>query len=356
MLFSKKLGIDLGTARLRIAVPHSGGRGGRGGRSGGARIVIDEPTLVTIADAENAVLAAGADAASMIGRTPENVSVVAPMREGVIDDYQIVEALLRYYMGFVTGRFNLVRPEVMIATPVGVTSVEQRAVRDAVEQAGARRPAYLIANPLAAAIGAGVPMGDARGALIGNLGAGRSECAVLSMYGVVVWESARVGGNVLTEVITDYVRRRHQLLIGEPTAEELKFAAGSAIPLDDPLRAEVRGRDRASGLPRNVTISANELVPSIQQVLQTFIEVTRSTLERTPPELTTDIIDRGLLLTGAGARLQGIDVYLQEQVGIPVYIADNAEDAVALGAAEALVNLDIVGPNLLAQEPSLSPD
>ena len=183
MLFTKRLGIDLGTSRLRIAIP------GRGGR-----IVIDEPTVVTLSAQENAVLAAGSDAANMVGRAPETLSVINPMREGVIDDYRIVEALLRYYMSLVVGRFNLVRPEVMIATPAGVTNVEQRAVRDAAEQAGGRRPAHLIANPLAAAIGAGVPMGDARGALIGNLGAGRSEAAVLSMYGVVVWESARVGG------------------------------------------------------------------------------------------------------------------------------------------------------------------
>ncbi len=343
MMFTKRLGIDLGTARLRIAVPRRGGR-----------IVIDEPTVVALAAQENAVLAAGSDAANMIGRAPEFVSVISPMREGVIDDYRIVEALLRYYISLVTGRFNLVRPEVMIATPAGVTNVEQRAVRDAVEQAGARRPAHLIANPLAAAIGAGVPMGDARGALVGNLGAGRSETAVLSMYGVVVWDSARIGGDVITEAIVEHIKRRHSLLIGERTAEELKFASAWAIPVEEPIRAEVRGRDQSSGLPRRVTITANELVPAIQQVLQSFIEVTRSTLERTPPELTADIIDRGMLLTGAAARLQGIDLYLADQIGIPVTVADNAEDAVALGAAEALDNLDLVGPNLLAQESALS--
>lgn len=346
MFFSKKLGIDLGTSRMRIAIPGPTGRGGR--------IVIDEPTVVTISAAENTVIAAGNDALNMVGRAPDHVKVINPMREGVIDDYQIVEALLRYYMGFATGRFNLVRPEVMIATPAGVTNVEQRAVRDAVEQAGARRPAYLIANPLAAAIGAGVPMGDARGTLIGNLGAGRSEAAVISMYGVVVWESARIGGQIVSEQIVEYVKRRHNLFIGDPTAEELKFAAGSAIPVDEPLRAEVRGRDRSTGMPRNVTIAANELVPSIQQVLDTFVEVTRSTLERTPPELTADIIDRGMLLTGAASRLRGIDTYLAEQMGIPIAISENAEDAVALGAAEALNNLDLVGPNLVAQESAMS--
>ncbi len=343
MFLTKRLGIDLGTSRLRIAVP------GRGGR-----IVIDEPTVVTLSSGENAVLAAGSDAASMIGRTPEGVRVVSPMREGVIDDYRVVEALLRYYMSIVTGRFNLVRPEVMVATPAGVTNVEQRAVRDAAEQAGARRPANLIANPLAAAIGAGLPMGDPRGSLVGNLGAGRSEAAVLSMYGIVVWESARVGGQVVSESIIEHIRRRHSLLIGEPTAEELKFAAASAIPVDEPRLAEVRGRDQSSGMPRSVTLTPNELVPPIQHVLQSFIEVTRSALERTPPELTSDIIDQGMLLTGAGARLHGIDAYLAEQIGIPVTVADHAEDAVALGAAEALDNIDLIRPNLLAQESVLS--
>ena len=339
MLFTKRLGIDLGTSRLRIAVT---------GRN--SRLVVDEPTVVSLAAQEDAILAAGSDAATMVGRTPESVTVVNPMREGVIDDYRIVEALLRYYMGMVVGRMNLVRPEVMIATPAGVTNVEQRAVRSAVEQAGARRPAHLIAAPLAAAIGTGVPMSDPRGALIGCLGAGRSEAAVLSMYGVVVWESARSGGQVVTEAIIEHIKRRHRLLIGEPTAEELKFASASAVPVDDPLRAEVRGRDQSTGMPQTVTVTTNELVPAIQEVLQTFVEVTRGTLDRTPPELTADIIDRGMLLTGAGARLQGIDAYLAEQIGIPVTIADNAEDAVALGAAEALANLDIVGPHLLGPE------
>ena len=343
MFFTKRLGIDLGTSRLRIAVP---------GRPG--KIVVDEPMVVTLSASENAVLAAGSDAASMIGRTPEGVRVVSPMREGVIDDYRVVEALLRYYMSIVTGRFNLTRAEVMIATPAGVTNVEQRAVRDVAEQAGARRPAHLIANPLAAAIGAGVPLGDPRGALIGNLGAGRSEAAVLSMYGVVVWESARAGGEVVTEAIIEHLKRRHNLLVGEPTAEELKFASASAVPIEDPARTEIRGRDQSSGMPRSIVISPNELTPSIQSVLDTFVEVTRSTLERTPPELTADIIDRGMLLTGAAARLQGIDLYLSEQIGIPVTVADNAEDAVAIGAAEALDHLDLLGPNLLGQESVLS--
>ena len=341
MLIGKRLGIDLGTARIRIAIPHEG-------------IKIDQPSVVALDPREDAVIAAGDDAARMIGRTPETIQIVHPMREGVIDDYLIVEALLRYYISDLGGRLNLVRPEVMVATPAGVTNVEQRAVRDAAEQAGARRPAHLIANPLAAAIGAGLPMGDAQGSLVVDLGAGRSEAAVLSMYGVVVWESARVGGDVIRTAIADYVRRRHNLLIGDTTADDLKHAIGSAEPLERSLRTQVRGRDAATGMPRTVALTSNELTPSIQSVLETIIEVIRTTLERTPPELTADVIDRGLMLTGGGAMLHELDKYLSRQTGIPVHIADQPRTAVAMGAAFALENLDLLRPNLITPEGALT--
>ena len=341
MFFGKRVGIDLGTAHIRIALPDRG-------------VVIREPAVVALDPRENQVIAAGTDAAAMIGRAPESIAIVHPMREGVIDDYLIVEALLRYYLSQVTGRLNLVRPEVMVATPAGVTNVEQRAVRDAAEQAGARRPAHLIANPLAAAIGAGLPMGDAQGSLVVDLGAGRSEAAVLSMYGVVVWESARVGGDVIRAAIVDHVKRRHNLMIGERTADDLKMAIGCAVPQERSLRTQVRGRDQATGMPRSVALTSNELVPSVQSVLETVVEVIRTTLERTPPELTSDIIDRGMVLTGGGAMLRDIDKYLSEQTGIPVHIADDPLDAVALGAALALENFDVLRPNLITPEGALT--
>ena len=341
MFFGKRVGIDLGTAHIRIALPDRG-------------VVIREPAVVALDPRENQVIAAGADAAAMIGRAPESIAIVHPMREGVIDDYLIVEALLRYYLSQVTGRLNLVRPEVMVATPAGVTNVEQRAVRDAAEQAGARRPAHLIANPLAAAIGAGLPMGDAQGSLVVDLGAGRSEAAVLSMYGVVVWESARVGGDVIRAAIVDHIKRRHNLMIGERTADDLKMAIGCAVPQERSLRTQVRGRDQATGMPRSVALTSNELVPSVQSVLETVVEVIRTTLERTPPELTADIIDRGMVLTGGGAMLRDIDKYLSEQTGIPVHIADDPLDAVALGAALALENFDVLRPNLITPEGALT--
>ena len=341
MFFGKRVGIDLGTAHIRIALPDRG-------------VVIREPAVVALDPRENQVIAAGTAAAAMIGRAPESIAIVHPMREGVIDDYLIVEALLRYYLSQVTGRLNLVRPEVMVATPAGVTNVEQRAVRDAAEQAGARRPAHLIANPLAAAIGAGLPMGDAQGSLVVDLGAGRSEAAVLSMYGVVVWESARVGGDVIRAAVVDHIKRRHNLMIGERTADDLKMAIGCAVPQERSLRTQVRGRDQATGMPRSVALTSNELVPSVQSVLETVVEVIRTTLERTPPELTADIIDRGMVLTGGGALLRDIDKYLSEQTGIPVHIADNPLDAVALGAALALENFDVLRPNLITPEGALT--
>ena len=341
MFFGKRVGIDLGTAHIRIALPDRG-------------VVIREPAVVALDPRENQVIAAGADAAAMIGRAPESIAIVRPMREGVIDDYLIVEALLRYYLSQVTGRLNLVRPEVMVATPAGVTNVEQRAVRDAAEQAGARRPAHLIANPLAAAIGAGLPMGDAQGSLVVDLGAGRSEAAVLSMYGVVVWESARVGGDVIRGTIVDHIKRRHNLMIGERTADDLKMAIGCAVPQERSLRTQVRGRDQATGMPRSVALTSNELVPAVQSVLETVVEVIRTTLERTPPELTADIIDRGMVLTGGAAMLRDIDKFLSEQTGIPVHIADDPLDAVALGAALALENFDVLRPNLITPEGALT--
>ena len=343
MFIGKRLGIDLGTAHIRIAIPSEG-------------VKVNAPAVVALDPRENAVIAAGDDAARMIGRAPETIQIVHPMREGVIDDYLIVEALLRYYLSDreISGRVRLVRPEVMVATPAGVTNVEQRAVRDAAEQAGARRPAHLIANPLAAAIGAGLPMGDAQGSLVVDLGAGRSEAAVLSMYGVVVWESARVGGDVIRTAIVDYVRRRHNLLIGDRTADDVKMAIGTAVPLERSLRSQVRGRDGATGMPRTVALTSNELVPSIQSVLETVVEVIRTTLERTPPELTADVIDRGLVLTGGGALLRELDKYLGSQTGLPVHIADEPRTAVAMGAAFALENLDLLRPNLITPEGALT--
>ena len=343
MFFGKRLGVDLGTAHIRVALP------GRG-------IVVREPAVVAVSPRDDRVVAVGAEAAALVGRAPEHISIVHPMREGVIDDYLIVEALLRHYVSRVLGRASLVSPRILVAAPAGITDVEQRAVRNAVEQAGARRPAPLIAAPLAAAIGAGLPVADARGSLVVDLGAGRSEAAIISMYGMVVWESARVGGDDVSDAVVEYVRRRHNLDIGERTAREIKATIGAAVPLDDPVRMEVRGRDAAGGMPRSVTLTSNELAPPIRTALATIVEVIRTALERTPPELTSDIVERGIVLTGGGANLRGLDDYLREITSVPVHVAENPADAVALGAAQALENLDLVRLSLTPPEGTLAAD
>ena len=341
MLFGKRLGIDLGTARIRVAVP------GRG-------IVVSEPSVVAVSPRDDRVVAVGSEAAALIGRAPEHISIVHPMREGVIDDYLIVEALLRHYVSRVLGRASLVSPRILVAAPAGITDVEQRAVRNAVEQAGARRPAHLIASPLAAAIGAGLPVADARGSLVVDLGAGRSEAAVISMYGMVVWESARVGGDDVSDAVIEYVRRRHNLHIGQRTAHDVKATIGAAVPLEDPIRMEVRGRDAAGGMPRSVTLTSNELAPPIRAALNTIVDLIRTALERTPPELTSDIVERGIVLTGGAANLRALDDYLREVTSVPVHIAERPADAVAQGAAQALENLDLIRLSLTPAQGTLA--
>ena len=250
------------------------------------------------------VVAVGSAARDMIGRTPGSISVIRPMKHGVIADYLITEAMLRHFIGKVVGRFNLIRPEVMICIPAGVTSVEQRAVRDAAEQAGARRPAHLVPEPLAAAIGAHLPVGTASGNMIIDIGGGRSEAAVISMYGIVVKESVRVAGDAMDEAIITYVKRRHNLAIGERTAEEIKMGIGSAIPMEKELAMEVRGRDQISGLPKSIMLTTNEVTMALQDCLTIIVQAAKTVLEKTPPEMASDVVDRGIVLTGGGALLQ----------------------------------------------------
>jgi rod shape-determining protein MreB len=272
------------------------------------------------------------------------------MKHGVIADYLITEAMLRHFIGKVVGRFNLIRPEVMICIPAGVTSVEQRAVRDAAEQAGARRPAHLIPEPLAAAIGAHLPVGTASGNMILDIGGGRSEAAVISMYGIVVKESVRIAGDAMDEAIVTYVKRRHNLTIGERTAEEVKMAIGSAIPLHTELAMEVRGRDQISGLPKTVVMTSNEVTQALQDCLGTNVVAVKSVLEKTPPEMASDVVDRGIVLTGGGAMLRGLDELIAEQANVPCQVADNPLDCVAVGAGAALDYLDVIKRSLPTEE------
>jgi rod shape-determining protein MreB len=340
-MFAKRVGIDLGTANVLVYVK------GRG-------IVIDEPSVVALGVRDNNVVAVGLEARNMLGRVPGSISVVRPMRDGVIADYLITEAMLRHFVSRVVGRFNIIKPEVMICIPAGVTSVEQRAVRDAAEQAGARRPAHLVPEPLAAAIGARIPVGSPSGHMVVNIGGGRTEAAVVSMYGLVVTESVRMAGDRLDDMITAYIRRRHNVVLGDRTAEEVKLAVGSALPIEEDLACSVRGRDLITGLPKTITVTSNEITGAIQDGLAMIVQAVRSVLERTPPELASDVIDHGIVLTGGGALLRHMDNLITQETGVPCLVAEDPLQCVAIGAGIALEYFDVIKRNLPTEDDSLT--
>jgi rod shape-determining protein MreB and related proteins len=328
MMFEKKIGIDLGTANILVFVK------GRG-------IVIQEPSIVAVSVNDNKIVAVGEEARSMLGRVPEAIEVLHPLREGVIADYVITEALLRYFIDMVAGRFRLTRPIVMVSVPVGVTSVEERAVRDAARQASGRE-AFVVPEPLAAAIGAGMPIDTPTGNMIVNIGGGTSEAAVVSMYGIVVAGSVRVGGLKLDDAIASYIRRKYNLVIGEKTAEDIKIQIGSALPLDEPLEMEIKGRDQVAGLPRTIKINSNEVTEAMAEPLASIVGVTKGVLEQTPPELAADIIDRGMVVAGGGALLRNMDRLLTQKIGVACYVAENPMACVALGAGRSIDIYDAI--------------
>jgi rod shape-determining protein MreB len=339
-MFAKRIGIDLGTANVLVYLK------GRG-------ILVNEPAVVALANRDNSVVAVGNEARGMMGRTPSSISVIRPMRDGVIADYLITEAMLRYFISKLVGRINIIRPEVMVCVPAGVTSVEQRAVRDAAVQAGARHPANLIPEPLAAAIGARIPVGSPSGNMVVDIGGGRTEAAVISMYGIVGSESVRVAGDRMDDAIAAHIKRRHNLIIGERTAEEVKIAIGSAVPLEEDLSMEVRGRDQITGLPKTITISSQEVTQAIQDCLASVVQTVRAVLERTPPELASDVVDRGIVLAGGGALLRHLDVLLTQETGVPCQVAESPMQCTAIGAGIALEYLDIIKRSLPTEEESL---
>jgi rod shape-determining protein MreB and related proteins len=316
-----KIGIDLGTANILVYVQGKG-------------VVLNEPSVVAISEDDNRLVAVGEEAREMIGRTPGNVRAIRPMRDGVIADYLITEAMLRYVINKVA-RVRFFRPDVMISVPSGVTSVEKRAVRDAALKAGAR-DAFLIEEPLAAAIGANVPISGPAGNMIIDIGGGTTEIAVIALGGIVVSESVRVGGSKFDEAIASYIRRKYNLMIGERTAEEVKIRIGAALPLDEPLQMEVKGRDLIAGLPRTIPLSSGEVTEAIEQPLQQIISAIRGVLEQTPPELASDIIDKGMVMSGGGSLLRGLDTLLTQVTGIPCHVAENALNSVAVGTGRAL--------------------
>ena len=329
----KQIGIDLGTANVLVFLR------GRG-------VVINEPSVVAISAKDGKVKAVGIEARDMLGREPrETIEVVRPMRDGVIADYVVTQKMLEYFINKAVGRFSLIRPDVMICVPAGVTGVERRAVRESALNAGARR-AYLISEPLAAAIGARVPVADPSGNMIIDIGGGTTEVAVISLNGIVVARSLRVGGNRFDEAISNYIKRKYNLRVGERTAEEVKIAIGSAMPLDEDLVMEVRGRDEVAGLPRTIQIHASEVTDAITEPLEAIIGAVRAVLEETPPELSSDIIDKGMILTGGGAMLRHLPDLLTEVTGVPCYVADDPLSCVAIGTGLALEHMDILRDSL----------
>jgi len=338
-MFTRQIGIDLGTVNVLV---HERGRG----------IVLNEPSIVAISINDNRIIAVGDEARAMLGRAPESIEVSRPLRDGVIADYVVTEAMLRYFITKVCGRMSLFRPEVMISVPVGVTSVESRAVREAAEQAGAKA-AYLIPEPMAAALGAGLPVGTPSGNMVLNMGGGTSEAAVISLNGIVVASSVRVGGNRVDEAIAAYIKRKYNLLIGESTAEEVKRMIASALRTEDGAEErsmDVRGRDQVTGLPKTIRLRGAEVTEAIAEPLQAIVGVTREVLERTPPELVSDIIDRGVVMTGGNAQIRDLDVLLTEEIGVPFYVAEDPMACVALGAGRALENFGLIRRTLSAVE------
>jgi rod shape-determining protein MreB len=325
-----KIGIDLGTANVLVYVKGKG-------------IVIQEPSVVAVSD-DNHIVAVGAEAREMIGRTPGNIQAIRPMKDGVIADYVITEAMLRYFIKK-AGR-SLTKPDVMISVPSGVTSVEKRAVRDAALKAGARE-AYLIEEPLAAAIGANVPISGPSGNLIIDIGGGTSEIAVIALGGIVVSKSVRVGGNRFDDAISSYIRKKYNLMVGERTAEEVKIQIGTALPLDRELQMDVRGRDLIAGLPRTIPFTSSEVMEALEQPLQQIVTAVRQVLEETPPELSSDIIDKGMVMSGGGALLRNIDKLLTQVTGVPCHVAENSLNCVALGTGLALEHFDFFRKSLV---------
>ena len=322
----RDMAVDLGTANTLVYVR------GRG-------IVLNEPSVVALNTNNGQVVAVGADAKRMIGRTPGNIVAVRPLKDGVIADFDVTERMLRYFIQKVHRRTRMAKPRIVVAVPSGITGVEQSAVKEAGHQAGARK-VYIIEEPMAAAIGAGLPVNEPTGNMVVDIGGGTTEVAVISLGGIVTSQSIRIGGDELDQAIISFGKKEHSLMLGERTAEEIKVALGSAFPSADELHAEIRGRDLVSGLPKTVMISAAEVRRAIEEPLNLIIDAVKSTLDKCPPELAGDVMDRGIALTGGGALLRGLDQRIREETGMPVHIADRPLDSVVLGTGKCVEDFE----------------
>lgn len=334
-LFSTKLGIDLGTANTLVFAPKKG-------------IVLNEPSVVAVSPHDNRVLAVGNAAKEMVGRTPDDIIAYRPMKDGVIADYRVTQAMLRYYIAKALGKWNIWKPEVLVSVPAGVTSTERRAVIEAAIKAGAKN-AYIVKEPILAAIGAGIPIHEPRGHMIVDIGGGTTDVAVISLGGIVASKSVKCAGDKLDHAIADYIKRAYNLGIGDKTAETIKMKIGSATPLKEEIAITVKGRDFISGLPRAVDIATNEIVKAIQKELSEIIKAIRSVLEETPPELASDIIDHGITMTGGSSLLRNFDELVYRKTGVTAKVADDPLYCVARGTGIALEHLDTYKKSIIAK-------
>jgi rod shape-determining protein MreB len=332
-MFTRKIGIDLGTANTIVFVP-------------GSEFIINEPTIVALSLPDNGVLAVGREAKEMVGRTPGDIVAYRPLKDGVIADYYITKAMLKYFIAKAVGPFNFIRPDVVISAPAGITPTERRAVTNAAKEAGAKE-AYIVKEPLLAALGAGIPINSSSGNMIINVGGGTSEVAVISLGGIVSWASLRVAGNKFDQAIMDYIKKKYSLHIGEQTAELIKIEAGSALPSKERLEMQIRGRDMVSGLPKDIIINSNEVAEALSQHLIDIAASVKSVFNETPPELVADIMEKGIIVSGGGAALRHIDEFFKNMTGVETYVAEEPLFCVAKGAGMILSHLDVYKRTLL---------
>ncbi len=334
--FIRKIGIDLGTANTLVFIPGKG-------------IVLNEPSVVAVNEQNNRIMAVGLEAKQMIGRTPDNIIAYRPMKDGVIADYRITEAMIRYYLNKALGKWNILKPDVMVSVPAGVSSTERRAVIEATIKAGAKN-AYVVKEPILAAIGAGIPIHEARGHMVVDIGGGTTDVAVISLGGIVASTSVKCAGNKIDHAIADYIKKTFNLAIGDRTAEEVKIRIGSAIPLDDELVLVIKGRDYVTGLPRTAQVSTNEIVKAIDRELREIIRAIKDVLQETPPELSADIIDQGVIMTGGSSQLRNLPELVFRRTGVKAVLAEDALYCVAKGTGIALEHLNTYKKSIITKK------
>jgi rod shape-determining protein MreB len=332
-MFVSRIGIDLGTTNTVVFVPGKG-------------FVVNEPTIVALTLPDNTVMAVGKEAKEMIGRTPGDIAAYRPLKDGVVADYYITRAMLKYFINRATGRWNLFRPDVVISVPAGITATERRAVVNAAEEAGAKN-AYVVREPLLAALGAGVAINSSSGNMIINIGGGTSEVAVISLGGIVCWSSVRVAGNKFDEAIVNFVKKKYGVAIGEQTAEAAKISAGSAMPLKNKLEVQIRGRDLLNGLPKDIILNSNEIAEALNSYLMEVAAAVQNVFNETPPELVADVMEKGIILSGGSANLRHIDSFFEGLLGVPTYVAEDSIFCVAKGSGIIIDHLDVYKRTLL---------